>query len=332
MCGDGANDCGALKAAHVGISLSEAESSVASPFTYKEQNITCVPKVIKEGRAALVTSFGVFKIMVCYSLTELASVIILYNIDANLGSPEFLFIDVFLILNFASVFGLTQAYSALSNTSPPLSLMAVVPITSMICFLTVATGFQVLGNYWIQTYDWFTPFVYNENVLTFICYENYAVYCVSMFQYVAMAIVFSKGKPYRQPIYKNLLLSLSLIATTTVCLYMTLYPHQWLADVMELKIPPMEGRIAMAVIGFISLFCSFVVEELFVECLFGQLIMKRVNALRKFRKERRLQELCETMDLSNLNTNGFGMTHPNDNKQNGIVNNSFVASRDVLTS
>ena len=30
---DGANDCGALKAAHVGISLSEAEASVAAPFT-----------------------------------------------------------------------------------------------------------------------------------------------------------------------------------------------------------------------------------------------------------------------------------------------------------
>lgn len=78
MCGDGANDCGALRVAHSGISLSEAEASVASPFTSKRANITCVPQLIREGRAALVTSFGVFKFIAGYSLTQFTSVLILY--------------------------------------------------------------------------------------------------------------------------------------------------------------------------------------------------------------------------------------------------------------
>lgn len=85
FCGDGANDCGALKAANVGISLSEAEASVAAPFTSRIFDIRCVPEVIREGRAALVTSFSCFKYMSLYSAIQFCSVSFLYASASNLG-------------------------------------------------------------------------------------------------------------------------------------------------------------------------------------------------------------------------------------------------------
>ena len=54
----GSNDCGALRAAHTGIALSEAEASVVSPFTSKTKSIASVVDLLKEGRASLATSFA----------------------------------------------------------------------------------------------------------------------------------------------------------------------------------------------------------------------------------------------------------------------------------
>lgn len=85
FCGDGANDCGALKAADVGISLSDAEASVAAPFTSRLFEISCVPTVIREGRAALVTSFSCFKFMSLYSAIQFCTVSFLYTSGSNLG-------------------------------------------------------------------------------------------------------------------------------------------------------------------------------------------------------------------------------------------------------
>ncbi|KAG7226888.1 hypothetical protein INR49_022183 [Caranx melampygus] len=105
MCGDGANDCGALRAADVGVSLSEAEASVASPFTSKTEDISCVPLLIREGRCSLVTSFSLFRYMALYSLIQFCSVLILYTVKTGLADMQFLFSDIALVTLLAIVMG-----------------------------------------------------------------------------------------------------------------------------------------------------------------------------------------------------------------------------------
>lgn len=105
MCGDGANDCGALKAADVGISLSDAEASIAAPFTSKVQDISCVVKLLREGRAALVTSFQCFKFMALYSMIQFCTVTLLYLEISNLSDYQFLYIDLFIIIPVAATMG-----------------------------------------------------------------------------------------------------------------------------------------------------------------------------------------------------------------------------------
>jgi cation-transporting P-type ATPase 13A2 len=98
MCGDGANDCGALKQADAGISLSESEASIAAPFTSKVQDIACVITLLREGRAALATTFQAFKFIELYSMIQFFSVTMLYAIGSNLSDNQFLYIDIMVLV------------------------------------------------------------------------------------------------------------------------------------------------------------------------------------------------------------------------------------------
>ncbi|KAL1265956.1 hypothetical protein QQF64_003983, partial [Cirrhinus molitorella] len=266
MCGDGANDCGALKRAHAGISLSELEASVASPFTSTTPSITCVPNLIREGRAALITSFCVFKFMALYSIIQCLSVALLYSIGSNLGDFQFLFIDIAIILLIVFTMSLNSAWKELVARRPPSGLVSGPLLFSVLTQILICLGFQIMAFLMIQKLDWYSkpdP-IYNcsvpyhmessmnsteeeaeESITNDV---NTTLFFVSSFQYLIVAIVFSKGKPFRQPSYKNWPFVISVLILIIFLFFIMFVPIAGIYKFLELVCVPLSWRVAMVVI------------------------------------------------------------------------------------
>ncbi|KAG0083097.1 hypothetical protein BGZ92_011085, partial [Podila epicladia] len=278
FCGDGANDCGALKAADVGISLSEAEASVAAPFTSRSNDIGCVVKVIQEGRAALVTSFSCFKYMALYSIIQFTTVSFLYAFASNLGDFQFLYIDLILILPIAVVMGRTEAYPLLNPKRPTANLVSKKVLTSLIGQIMIQSLFQAALFVIIRHQPWYTPPVYDSEEKNIECFENTALFLLSCFQYLLVAIVFSVGPPFRKPMVTNrpfVIITAGLVLLSAI---MVLFPTPWLSEVMQLVKIPFSFRafiLIMAGVNFaLSLFCESFMFPI-VACWIGERLSER---------------------------------------------------------
>ncbi|KAM6442414.1 polyamine-transporting ATPase 13A3 isoform 2-T7 [Liasis olivaceus] len=283
MCGDGANDCGALKRAHGGISLSELEASVASPFTSRTPSISCVPNLIREGRTALMTSFCVFKFMALYSIIQYVSVTLLYSVQSNLGDFQFLFIDLAIILVLVFTMSLNPAWKELVPQRPPSGLISGPLLFSVLSQILICLGFQILGFLWVKQQPWYetwTPLsdacnhseAASANASQHINasdhdehnirnYENTTLFFISSFQYLIVAVVFSKGRPFRQPCYKNYPFVVSVLALYAFVLTFLLYPVAAIESFFELVCVPHAWRITVLLIVVVNAVVSTLVEE-----------------------------------------------------------------------
>ncbi|KAJ7497400.1 hypothetical protein FB451DRAFT_1211342 [Mycena latifolia] len=266
MCGDGANDCAALKAADVGISLSEAEASVAAPFTASTPDIGCVIEVIKEGRAALVTSFSCFKYMALYSMIQFTSVTLLYSFASSLGDFQFLYIDLFIIIPVAVTMGRTLPYPRIYPKRPTASLVSKKVLASLVGQIIIASGVQLWGYLWVRGQPWYTPPIPSDpssgdNHLDSRNYENSTLFLLSCFQYVLVAAVFSIGPPYRKSMWTNGWLMGSLGLLTGLNILVLLSPPQAISDILTLMPLPIHGRTVLLFGGAANAVLSMAFEQ-----------------------------------------------------------------------
>lgn len=292
FCGDGANDCEALKAAHAGISLSETEASVAAPFTSRKQNIECVVTVIREGRAALVTSFGCFKYMALYSLIQFCSVLILYTFLVNLADFQYLYVDLVITTSVAVLMGYTKAHDKLTIKKPPGSLVKLTNIISICMQVTLVITFQAASFFYLQKQPWYHVVQVNSgNESVVQCHETTLIFLVSSFQYITVAFAFSKGPPHRKRFYTNVPFTIVTLLLVGFSLLLLIHPFKLLISFFQMKAFPNENfKNMLIVIIFVYVICCLFVEFLIVDLNVISRVRKWISKHPRMKKYKKLEK------------------------------------------
>jgi cation-transporting ATPase 13A3/4/5 len=261
MCGDGANDCSALRAANVGVSLSIEEASIAAHFTSNVSDISCLIKLLREGKSSLITCIQTFKYMIIYSLVQFISVTLLMIVGSYLSDYQFLAVDGFIIFPLAFSLPRTEPYQKLSKHHPTDALISFPVIVSILSQCLIAFVFQFIGIKLL--YDnkekWYKKceMTFNDDIIE--CPGNTVIFLISNIQYLITASVYIISKPFKKPFYTNWVLTFFLITSLFYSFKLIINPDYYSSYYLQIyDWKEKEGNIKMYLV--IICICNFIIS------------------------------------------------------------------------
>jgi predicted P-type ATPase len=256
MSGDGGNDCGALKAAHVGVALSDAEASIGknmrgpvfiswnkllanvivcvpqvAPFTSLNKDIGSIVDVLLEGRCALGSSLASYKFVIVYGQVVVMNQLISAYYNVTFSQWSWIFTDGVWTVLLSTALPLAQAAPQLSPTRPTASILGLATLAStlgvlLINFLFIVIGFAALNHQpWYQCRQWSSSDADLSNItLIGDNYETGLLFIITGFQVISSAIVYNFGYEFRQAWHRNHVLVILLFVFVFLHFYVTLIP------------------------------------------------------------------------------------------------------------
>ncbi|CAM1321396.1 ATP13A3 (predicted) [Pycnogonum litorale] len=268
MCGDGANDCGALKAAHSGISLSTEEASVASPFTSKMNSISCVPNLIREGRASLVSVFTIFNYQVgAFCFIALFAVLMLFYDASLFTDTQWVACDILFIAP-PLLFGATKPSADLAKRRPLRNLISFIPVFTMLSFSFIMLFVYIFIWFYTESQPWFVKAEFDPKTKHRPSdVRSTMLFYAMSFGYIFCIYIFSSGKPHRQPFYSNVYLTITLILEIAYVFFLVLAP-QPVKNYINLVDPP---DTCFIIIVLVAIFGGFIVA-----CVWQFLVIEKI--------------------------------------------------------
>ncbi|EPR79370.1 putative cation-transporting ATPase [Spraguea lophii 42_110] len=230
MCGDGTNDVGALKKAHVGVALVDrptkitktvqygeeqtikmGDASIAAPFTAKTGSLSSVLDIIRQGRSTLVTTVQMYKILALNSLISAYSLSVIDSLGVRFGDYQMTVTGILLSLAFMF---LTKCdpLKQISKERPPLNIFNRYLLSSTI----LQTAVHVFTCYKVTKYALTLqdPIIFGPNVeLKFSPSNiNSILFIFSTYQQLSTFLVNYIGRPFRESLFENYKLFLLLLS------------------------------------------------------------------------------------------------------------------------
>ncbi|KAJ8784445.1 hypothetical protein J1605_008289 [Eschrichtius robustus] len=252
---------------------------------------------LEEGRAALVTSFCMFKYMALYSMIQYVGVLLLYWETNSLSNYQFLFQDLAITTLIGVTMNLNGAYPKLVPFRPAGRLISPPLLLSVILNILLSLAMHIVGFILVQRQPWYsmgmhsTCTVQNETTskLTisptapdkigsngvFTSFENTTIWFLGTINCIIVAFVFSKGKPFRQPTYTNYIFVLVLVIQLSVCLFILFADIPELYRRLDLLCTPVLWRVYIVIMLGSNFIVSLVVEEAIIENRALWMIIKR---------------------------------------------------------
>ena len=159
--------------------------------------------MLSENNSLSIPSILLNRFMALYSLIQFTSVTLMLSLGSSMSDFQFLYVDLILTIPIATVMCHSKAYFKLGSKKPTSTLMSKRVLISLGGQILFQAFLQVYTFLWVQQQSWYTPPNKDGGFKVARCFENTAVFLVSSYQYLVIAVVYSVGPPFRERLSKN---------------------------------------------------------------------------------------------------------------------------------